>query len=902
MELRSEIESLLSNEAGAAGALDSLVAHDIEGLVETSSAAESGARLGPHRLVRQLNSGGMGIVYLAVRSDDHYFQIVAIKIIRKGVHSPDLIQRFRAERQILATLSHPNIGTILDGGETKDGRPFIVMEYVEGQPITVACANRGLSVRERIDLFRCVCNAVHYAHQKLVIHRDIKPGNVLVTPQGIVKLIDFGISKTLAPGLIQSELPPTEADRRFMTPDYASPEQIQGRDLTTASDIYSLGVLLFELLTGSRPYTLHNLSPAAAERLVCHEECPRPSAVRELPERTKRELAGDLDRIVLMAMEKDPSRRYRSAQHLEEDLLRFLKGKPVVASEPTAIYMLTKFVKRHKTAFLATCATLLMMATSIVFHSWQSRVADRRMRQITALADSAISDLTELELTPSSSEAQTSVFLNALKHLEQARQTSGDDPGLLLEISKAYTRIGDLEGSPFVANLGKTRAAITSYREALRTALAANDQLHTQESATAVVEAHQRLGAIEFFVGDIPGAHEDYRRSLSLATDAWLLEPENPALVRLLSMSYARLGDLQLDNLETNEALASFREAFDIFGTEANGEADHDLWLMKLYIRMGGALLEHGDSPQAVRNLQKSIAVAESMAQKSPSASQANDNLLEVYIDIIGPLVGTDALNVGDSAQAEIYARKALAIAEPLGSRDSKNIRARADLTFAYESMGDSLRLTRPDMAGQWYRKSIALTKEIAAAYPVGSEARHWIASRDEELAAVLGAKKHALERLQLLKDANRIWNELVRASQGRPQFRMSLMRSYCKLIDAELAAGNLAQARQFAQGALPFLSEFTPASPSRLVLRDVGFCDTSLGNLQRRIAEDRSLGALERHAAERESHDWFQKSNDVWNEWNRRGSPTPESELERNKVLRWLQEKKMIETHGRLR
>src|SRR6516162_1311552 len=193
-ELRREVESLLSNDSGGTQEIHVLIANDIEEAAEESSLPESGMRIGPYRLVREIDSGGMGVVYLAVRSDDHYFQVVALKMIRKGWESPALVRRFRAERQILATLSHPNIGAILDGGETEDGHPFIVMEYVEGQPITAACANRSLSVRERLDLFRSVCAAVHYAHQKLVIHRDIKPGNVLVTPQGTVKLIDFGIS------------------------------------------------------------------------------------------------------------------------------------------------------------------------------------------------------------------------------------------------------------------------------------------------------------------------------------------------------------------------------------------------------------------------------------------------------------------------------------------------------------------------------------------------------------------------------------------------------------------------------------------------------------------------------------------------------------------------------------
>lgn len=254
-ELRLEIESLLANDTSTATPLSSVVASDLGMLIMESTPSEIGLRVGPYLLMRELDSGGMGVVYLAVRSDDQYFQIVAVKMIRKGMESPGLIQRFRAERQILATLKHPNIGAILDGGEMDDGNPYIVMEYVEGQSITQASESRGLSIRQRIDLFRSVCSAVHCAHQKLIIHRDIKPSNVLVTPEGVVKLIDFGISKPLAPELIYGDMPKTEALERLLTPDYASPEQIIGREITTASDIYSLGVVVFELLTGSR--TLH---------------------------------------------------------------------------------------------------------------------------------------------------------------------------------------------------------------------------------------------------------------------------------------------------------------------------------------------------------------------------------------------------------------------------------------------------------------------------------------------------------------------------------------------------------------------------------------------------------------------------------------------------------------------
>ena len=267
-ELRSEVESLLASDSGAVTTLRSVIEADVRQLSAAADASEAGLRVGPYLLVRELDRGGMGVVYLAVRSDEQYFQFVAIKMIRKGMDWSSLVQRFRAERQILATMTHPNIGAILDGGETEDGRPFIVMEYVEGQPITLFSESRGLSIRQRVELFRSVCSAVHYAHQKLVIHRDIKPSNVLVTPERVVKLIDFGVSKPLVPELYLGDLPKTESWQRLMTPDYASPEQVRGQEVTTATDTYSLGVLLYELLTGSRPYTLNGLSPGAAERLV----------------------------------------------------------------------------------------------------------------------------------------------------------------------------------------------------------------------------------------------------------------------------------------------------------------------------------------------------------------------------------------------------------------------------------------------------------------------------------------------------------------------------------------------------------------------------------------------------------------------------------------------------------
>lgn len=884
-ELRSEVESLLMSDRAATVELEALVAGDLREIVHDFEAPEIGTRVGPYRIVRELDSGGMGIVYLAVRSDDQYFQIVAIKMIRRGLESSALVSRFRAERQILATLTHPNIGTILDGGETADGRPFIVMEYVEGQPITLASENRGLSINQRLDLFRAVCSAVHYAHQKLVIHRDIKPNNVLVTPEGIVKLIDFGISEPLYTDLMPGGFPQTEGGQRLMTPEYASPEQLLGQELTTASDIYSLGVLLFELLTGSRPYTLTGLSFAAAERVVCLQEVRKPSTVEGLSDRRRRELRGDLDRIILMAMEKDPARRYLSAQHFQEDLVRYLRGRPVLARKATPIYRLSKFVHRHRIASLMTCATAAVLGGAIVIHHWQSRRADRMVQEVETLANSAITNLAEnLEQSPGSIDVQASLFHGALGYLEQLRKESGNDPRLLLKLSHAYQRVGDLEGSPSAANLGHSETAVASYQQALRTAAEAHSRLPGEESTRAVIEAQQRLAGIQTFLGDIKEARDNYGRSLSLALALWRQKPDDPVRRQMLALNYSGIGDVELANLEPDEALQSFREAIKVFGDDPNGKEDHDRTLTRLYLRRARALNELGAQSEVLADNQKAISIAGGLTQEFQSSGQAKRGLFSAYQNMVLVLSGRDMMNVGDSRLSQSYARKALEIAETLAASDAKNMQARSDVSLGYTAMGDSFRLDRPAKAAEWYRESLVLARELVPHY--GSEAQHWIAERDEALAEDLPGKRYAGERLQLQEEANHIRQELAVAS---PHGQIHLMSSYCKLSNAESDVGDLAQAQHFMRLALDFVGEFKLTSPSLLVLRELGLCYESFGNVQRRLALDRSLSPPERKAAETQAHAWYLRSDDVWSEWNRRKAATPETESERQKVERLL-------------
>ena len=878
-ELRAEVESLVASDRGGT-TIQSVISENVREQDKAEGSSEAGMQVSPYRLLRDIESGGMGAVYLGVRSDDQYFQIVAVKMIRKGLESPGLIQRFRAERQILATLQHPNIGTILDGGELPDGRPFIVMEYVEGQPITLA--SESLSIRQRTELFRSVCSAIQYAHQKLIIHRDIKPSNVLVTSDNVVKLIDFGISKLLAPELIHHNLPRTETIHRMMTPDYASPEQFLGREVTTVSDIYSLGVLLFELLTGSRPYNLRDLSPAAAEKVICSDEPRKPSHLSGLPSVIKRELTGDLDRIVAMAMDCEPSRRYQSAQHLEEDLVRYLEGKPIAARKATIGYRLRKFVKRHKTVMLVACVSSVLLFALFLFYSWQSRRAENQVKQVEALANSTISDITEkLQQSSASVETQAALFHSTLDYLDRLRQSSRNDPHVLLELAKAYGRVGDLEGSPFVANLGNSGIALQSYQKALRAATEAHSRMPGQESTKALIEAYQQLGMMEYsFVSleHLREAIDHLHRCLPLARDFWQQKPSDPVRKSLLAYTYSGLGVIEEVNLEPDKALNDVRTALQILGPEVNGDDRHDMRVSTLYDIIGTQLNHLGNQAEARENLDKSVMIADAVAQRTHPPKQAVRRQYTAYAAISRWLSGDELLNVGKASEGQAYARKALRAAETMVASDNKNADARESLGRAYFEMGDVLRLTQPTAAAEWYRKSIPLAREMNPP----SEAEFHVASREEALAAVLIGKGQVAERLQLLQDANARRLKLAKYAPGLPFHREYIMRSYCRLSDAELGLHDLVKAREFASLALALTDTFPLTSPDLQILRDVGLCYQNLGDVQRQIAMSRSTSPSERQTALTDARQWYAKSDEIWIEWNRRGAATPESERER--------------------
>lgn len=396
--LRLEVEALLNESAETAPFLETpSPLPDFPVLPKRKAADELiGQRIGTYKILREIGQGGMGAVYLAERADEQFRKRVALKLVKRGMDTEEILSRFRHERQILASLDHPNIARLIDGGTTEDGLPYFVMEFIEGQPIDLYCSTQKLGTNERLNLFRTVCNAVHYAHQNLVVHRDLKPSNILVTADGTVKLLDFGIAKILNPDLFPETVLPTKTWERPMTPAYASPEQVRGQAITTASDVYALGVILYELLTGQRPYQFKGYAPHEIAKVVCETEPDKPStavvrvitvddtvgnAATAEADKLRRQLKGDLDNIVLMALRKEALRRYASVEQFSEDIRRHLDGLPVIAREDTFRYRTEKFIARNRLAVAAAAVFALLLAGFLTMTLVQSaRVARERDR------------------------------------------------------------------------------------------------------------------------------------------------------------------------------------------------------------------------------------------------------------------------------------------------------------------------------------------------------------------------------------------------------------------------------------------------------------------------------------------------------------------------------------------
>lgn len=470
VELYAAIVNLLQSHSEAEGGslLDEPVIN--RGLHDQTSIGP-GSAVGPWQLGDLIGTGGMGSVYRATRADGAYERTVALKLVQHGTGAIGISDRFATESNTLARLEHPNIARLYDAGVSPEKIPYLVMEYVDGVPVTNYVAENGSSLRESIELFLEVCDAVSNAHRNLVVHRDLKPSNILVNAGGSVKLLDFGIALLLdAPKARLSD-----SSGSAMTPAYAAPEQIRQDAVTTATDTYSLGVLLYEMLSGKRPYDLAGLPPEEIEKVVCHQAPGKPSEVAPDPV-VRQALKGDLDAIILKSLRKNPVERYSTTQSMADDLERYLNGEPVRARSGSALYRMNKFVGRHRVPVAATFLILAAIIAGLVSTIVQAeRAAEQRdtAEQRFEIAREATSSLMfevhdAIANLSGSTPARELIVRQALDYLGRLDETAGDDVQLRIDMANAYRRIGDVLGNPSNNNLGRVQEALESYRHGLQ--------------------------------------------------------------------------------------------------------------------------------------------------------------------------------------------------------------------------------------------------------------------------------------------------------------------------------------------------------------------------------------------------------------------------------------------------
>lgn len=735
-DLRREIEMLLDFDNTKA---DFLEQSAFSAVFDKNGDSTVGKQIDKYKITDKLGAGGMGAVFLAQRSDGAFEQKVALKLIKRGMDSDAILRRFFIERQILASLKHPNIAHVIDGGTTEEGLPFFVMEYVDGESITEYAGRNDLNLEERLKLFREICAAVSFAHSNLVIHRDLKPSNILVTEDGQVKLLDFGIAK-----LLKSETDAvTTATQNFIfTPEYASPEQVKGEKLTTASDVYSLGVILYELLTGSRPYQTASQSIGDIIKAVCETEPQRPSSVGLRPssfvsrsssaedenltdrnegQKTKdeiektedrrpntkdlRALRGDLDNIILKALRKEPERRYASVEQFSEDIRRHLEGLPVTASKDTWTYRASKFVQRNRVAVAAAGLVLLVLLGGLAATAYQASVARRerakaeqRFADVRQLANSFLFEFHDsIKDLSGATPARELVVKRAVEYLDKLAAESGNTQNVELqrELATAYERIGKIQGNSFFSNLGDTAGAMASYQKSLEI----RQRLYQAQPANREIRhelasAYEGIGDMFYTDNDLSDGLRNYEEALKIRLPLVEAEPQNRKYLHVLAELHTRTGLIKgtegYANLgDTLGALSEHERAVAIAEKLVAVQPDEDAQTLLagdlIYLAMQQNAV--GKSADALANGRKAVVMYETLAARNPNNAAIKEYLMTALTVLRYSLIDENLL-----PEAEKNARYVLAETEKAAAADPKDVNAQEDLSISYNDLARVLK------------------------------------------------------------------------------------------------------------------------------------------------------------------------------------------------------------------
>ena len=787
------------------------------------AASDDATTLDRYRLLERIGAGGMGVVYKAVRADDEFSKLVAVKIVRDS--DPDMVGRLRQERQILAGLEHPNIARLLDGGTTADGRPFLVMEFVEGLPIDRYVTERQPPLTDLLELFRKICSAVSYAHRNLIVHRDLKPANILVTAEGQPMLLDFGIAK-----LLDGSAQRTRTGAAAMTPEYASPEQVLGAPITTASDIYTLGVLLYELLSGARPYR-NTSSPLELAQAIGTEH-PQP-----LSTHAGRRFDSDLENIVQMALRKEPERRYASAGQFSEDLRLYVAGYPVMARPATRGYRMAKFVGRNKAPVVALVLVLLALVGGMAATAWQARIANQRFNDVRQLAHAVVFVYHDaIEPLPGSTPVRQMLVKDALVYLDKLSRDSGD-ASLQRELVETYVKIGNVQGNSYYSNLGDMAGALVSARKAVKAGepLVARDASGLNQRALA--SAYAAEADILYSMNDLAGADGRYRKAVSLAEAAVRKLPPDLDTRRQLAGTLRNWGDLAGAEGESNmgkpeQALARYRRSFDIanglvkeyprslaakkelYGSQMAladaettaghhaaaeeqtrgalamiqeisaadpGNASDRVEVANMSTRLAQVLMDNAKPAEAVPLVLAAESIMEAQVKSDPANRMFRRSLAVTELHVVNALRKS-----GDPAGALAHAQKALALSQQLSAADAQNVEILSDVANCHLKLAQVLMDTRDFPAALGHAmKSMTILDGLLARSKDSNLARMRIRA-----ALAAGGIELSMDRaaaaLVHYGQAGKAAGEIMAGGAGQISARTDLARSQTGAADAD--------------------------------------------------------------------------------------------------------------------
>jgi len=902
--IRREVESLLRFHDQENDLMESSAFDLLKGSADAHGQdAWVGNFIGPYQVVAKVGEGGMGVVYRAIRVDDQYLKQVAIKVIRSGVNSSHYLRRFKNERQIMASLDHPNIARLLDGGATKEGLPYFVMEYIEGERIDEYCDKRKLPVTERLELFRQVCGAVQYAHQRLIVHRDIKPGNILVTDKG-PKLLDFGIAKLLDPELFLQTTAVTMTLMKPMTPECASPEQIYGEPITTASDVYSLGVLLYRLLTGHPPFRfegrpLHELAreiseteptkPSLVIDRVVEETSYDGSRVQLTPEVVSRSregepgvlrdrLAGDLDNILLKALRREPERRYSSVEQFSEDIRRHLEGLPVWARKDTIRYRTAKFVKRHRTSVAVGVLFVITLIAGIVATSWQAHVArqqraraEQRFNEVRQLASSVIFDLEPaIADLPGSTSARKLLVHNALRYLDTLAIEAKEDRSLQRELANAYLKLADVQGNPLHSNLGDTAGSIANYKKvvSMREALVAADPKN-QDDRFQLAVAYRWLGQMQVASGDLHAGLDHATKAKSIMEEFGKDKSDDVKVLDELENDYEAIGDINGGNgLSANlgnaeAAIENHRKALASAEKRARlqpGTASPKNGIAIYNAKIGDDQIKLGDRNGAMVSYRKSLDVYKTLMQQHSNPR---------YMRTIGLLytrVGDAYLMDSQYSQAAKNYQDAVDLAKKFVEQDPKDVLVSSDLAVGYGLLGKTLGESGQFKAGMdLLAKAVAIMEKIVAHDPNNTDSKRILGVFYMWRGQILGKSGNVDGALADHRLTASLLEAIHAAEPKDVEARVTLAETKVKIGSLLAKKGDSKSALDIYQKVLSDLEPFAHADPPNL--EALYACADAYANIGQLIKNQTAAEKSSTRKIElwNQARSWFERSSSTW-------------------------------------